>query len=228
MGSSISIIFYAKLVHFQFLLPKLSNFLKVNGEGAEMGELMKSKVNKKAAEDKKAADEAVQKRLDDMKKKVANDNGGINDKNSIDSKDSKNSKDSKDSKDFKDSKPLEIVEPKSGSEVVAPKKKKKKIPKEVEKAKDEVTEVTKVDVVQENSEVKSSIVDKVMSEMAAEENSQPKNRLAVVDRDAPKGDLDSSNGKREWSPTPAPRTRRQRSPLTPIRHKAGSSLLEIV
>ena len=171
-----------------------------------MGELMKSKVNKKAAEDKKAAEEAVQKRLDDMKIKAAND-GGVKDqdsKSSLVSKDPKDSnfKDSLVSKDSKDSnsKPLEIVEPKSGSEVVvAPKKKKKKVAKAVEKAKEEFGEVPKVqdptklahvpkaldtpkvhdvpldhvpqrvqdtpkieDLSKENSEIKPSIVDKVI------------------------------------------------------------------
>ena len=201
-------------------------------------ELMKSKVNKKAAEDKKAAEEAVQKRLDDMKNKAANDDGGVKAVDSLvikapeDSKDPKDSnslKDLKDpsvSKDFKDSKPLEIVEPKSGSEVVAPKKKKKKVSKAVvEKVKEEVAEVPKVDVVQdppkENIEIKTSIVDKVISEMAAGDN-QPKNRLAVVERDPPIGELESE-GKREWSPTPAPRTRRQRSPLTPLRRMAKAN-----
>ena len=143
--------------------------LKVNGEGAEIGELMRSKVNKKAAEDKKAAEEAVQKRLDDMKNKAANDEDiAVKDQGS---------------KDSKVSKPLEIVEPNSGSAVVAPKKKKKK----VAKAKEQVAEVPKVqnppkekdtqmvqdppkvqdipkvqDLPKENSEVKPSIVDKVI------------------------------------------------------------------
>ena len=197
----------------------------MNGEGAEVGELMKSKVNKKAAEDKKAAEEAVQKRLDDMKNKAANDDDGVKDQDSKSAKVSKDSKDSVVSKDSNESKPVGIVEPKSESAVVPPKKKKKKVAKAEERAKEEVAEVPKVDVVQdppkENSEARASIVDKVISEMA--EENQPKNRLAVVDRDPAKGEPDN-NGKREWSPTPAPRTRRQRSPLTPLIHKAGSLL----
>ena len=212
---------------------------KENGEEAQVGELMKSKVNKKAAEEKKATEEAVQKRLDAMKNNAAIVNGGGIDTNSKESKDARESNDSLVTEDSKEAKPVEITEPKSATEVVAPKKKKKKVIKDkgvAEKAKAEAIEAPKVD---EESNPKtgvlpttvsdppkentvtvatSSIVDKVISEMAAGE-SQPKNRLAVVEIDPHKGEIDE--GKREWSPTPAPRTRRQRSPLTPLTRKAA-------
>ena len=67
--------------------------------------------------------------------------------------------------------------------------------------------------------------DKVITEMAAE--NKPKNHLAV-DKSAKKGEdaaAVAAEGQREWSPTPAPRTRRQRSPRPPtplLAYKAGS------